>query len=126
MAADLPIILLDGVTSATTGPAIGLAYQMALGGSRTGVSTLAKQYRDVPIEVYARMIGTAGDSATIVFETATNAAFSGAVVWLTLNLAITGTGVHRNYVGALKTKYIRARVSSYTGAGTINSYVKFK
>jgi hypothetical protein len=128
MAADLPLILLDGVTSATTGPALGLAYQMALGGNRTGVSTLAKQYRDVPIEVYLRMIGTSGDSATVVFETATDAAFSSPVTWLTVTLTLTGTqtGKHQNSVGALKTKYIRARVSSYTGTPTLNSYVKFK
>lgn len=120
-----PVILADGITTATTGPAVGLRgerIQLSPGASE-------KQRYPFPIETFTAFKGAAGSTATVIIRVSPDA--SSWTTWATLSFLIAANGapVALNRVGKLPSTmdYIQINVTAIAGAGaTVNGYVERK
>jgi hypothetical protein len=116
----ISIVLADAISTVTTGPIISLAYQMAYGNTTTEY-----QFRDLPIQVYTRFNGAAGQSATVQIQVSKDGvSFTNWGSAMTLLVPTGATSITKNFVGAIKTKSVRVNVTAI-GTGTVNSYVTF-
>ena len=117
-----PVILADNITTTTTGPAVGLrGERIQLGSS----STTQQQRYTIPIEVYIKVSGAVGNTATVKVYTGPTATPSlqfGSDFIVTIGAD--GQAKGSFLVGVLPSTadYIRLSVTAVTGCA-INAYV---